>query len=574
MLRPGEQTLTAIPDRPDSSHVEIEEHFDLGAGANQNSVVTYNIRSRYEGYRAEYIRYKFDNTSRDEIQKNYLEFYRTYFDKVDLSTKLESSTAPDNSAFITLEAYQLPEFWEENDDDYRSWFYANSILSYIPMPDERERNSPLVLDLPTSVKHKINIQFGDDNWSFENEEFIEENPYFTLTRVVQFFKPNKRLEIDYEFKLNSDHVPADKIDAYLESRTRAKDELEYSILEYKIQTGLDDASEAEDSETDTVFWSVIGLFFAGIFYVLISWFKDSRAEITFENAHYYPVSILKIFLLCILTFTFYGMYWGYRNWHYVKQTQKNNIMPVARGFFHNLWYYPLFQNLVNDSKQRFDENRVLPVVVGVIFAILYLISIAIDDGALFFISIIMVPALLSPMANYINHLDNNEEAYLYNSRWKLRHWILGLFTLPIMGIILASEAHIIPGDEVVKGKSILAHDIAFLKRKGVIPATEEIDYFYSDAMFNVRADGNGFTSSTVFSYWKDDQDVFQFQTANLADVASIEPSFDENWNENSVITITMDDNSDFILFVSNGSDKDHIFYDALLKRWKEANLEE
>jgi hypothetical protein len=102
----------------------------------------------------------------------------------------------------------------------------------------------------------------------------------------------------------------------------------------------------------------------------------------------------------------------------------------------------------------------------------------------------------------------------------------------------------------------------------LIPANEKIHYFYSDAYFDVRDDGNGFTDKRVFSYWQDDDDGFQKEVVTFDAIANIEVQFSDDEYENTIITITRNDETDFMLFVSTIDEGDQLFVKELKKRWK------
>jgi len=570
VIRSGETQLSDIAPRPNSSHADILTTFDMGEGANSGNDVKVSVKTDYRGYLAEYNRHLIDSSGLTEVQSNYLDFYQRIYGQADFDAPPQITDDTSTPNFTISESYVLNEFWDEEDDDFNGSFYADSIYAYLSAPDERKRNSPYALDFPASINQKLVAKFTGA-WGFENETFEEKNPYFSLTRDITYDEDANILEIDYKYITNSDHVPAAETADYLDARKRARDALEYGITEYKktsVSSSSDENSNAEDESVFSWWLAIMGLYIAGIIFIFGQWWLHSRSQKLFAEAYYYPVSLIKLFFLTIVTFTLYGVYWGYRNWKYVRDNQQSNIMPAARGFFHNLWYYPLYNNLVNDSEQRFGENRLLPQFVGIIFAILYFIVIAISDGIFLIASIVLTPVLLSPLANYINNLDGNAEALAYNSKFKLRHWLLGLIVLPLLALVLASDTNLIPADDVVKGNRIPEREITFLRRNNVIPATDEIQYFYSDGIFSMRSDGNGFTESTVFSYWKNEQGELKVASATFEEIANIEPKFSTDWSENSVISITRDDGSDFILLVSNTDKKDKVFFDALIKTWE------
>ena len=147
--------------------------------------------------------------------------------------------------------------------------------------------------------------------------------------------------------------------------------------------------------------------------------------------------------------------------------------------------------------------------------------------------------------------------------------LLVLFIAPILILAAIGTSGFLPSDEVVTEDKLMNWDKKFLYRKRVLPPTEEIIYFYSDASLSIRDDGNGFTKNRVFSFWMDENDTFLIQSASFDEVKSIDVEYNEKGGDNSFITITRHDDSDFVLFVSNVNGGDKRFAKKLLDTWEQ-----
>jgi len=132
------------------------------------------------------------------------------------------------------------------------------------------------------------------------------------------------------------------------------------------------------------------------------------------------------------------------------------------------------------------------------------------------------------------------------------------------------EVGLLPSASVVRGDKLLAHDMKFMQRAGIIRPGEKIEYFYSDAMLMIRNDGNGFTDRHVFSYWVDNNDNFNVETVEFTDIGDISVTWASGVSENTVVEVYRNNQSRIILFVSNIDKKDRLFVEHLKARWNQS----
>lgn len=562
------KALEKMLDRPGYSKLVVEDRFDLSRGGNEE--VIYEVSSRFYGYQAERLRYQIADSGMASLHDSYQEFYSGYYTAVEPLMKLEITENNTTGELLQKEKYSLTKFWEINTEDreYNAAFYANSIRPYLDEPEQLNRKSPYEIAYPVNVKQTIDVVFKSNNWEFQDEEFIEDNKFFFYKGNVAFDKQSGTLRLAYEYVSRVGHVAVEEFDEYMSARERARDNAEYGIAEY-----FTDSSPSQGDEETDIFGQIVNIVLAVyavcFVFVIINWRLDARKQPAFNGAVFYPVSLSKLVILSVVTFGFYTVYWFYRNWLYRKQQDGSSIMPVARGIFNIFWYYPLYKSLVADSVERFQENRVLIRSLAILFAVLYLAAnLVAGEDYLWLPAIIALPLLLVPLANYINHINESDNsAYSYNSRWLFRHTLMVILSLPLLLYAAGTDLYILPSDKVIEGDKLMGYDIRFMHRKGVFPAGERIIYFYSDAFLDVRDDGNGFTDKNVFSYWRDEQDVFTFDTVHFSKIRKIDVEYSRNLFGNTVVTIEKDDGSDFLLYVAREGGLDKRFVNELKSRW-------
>lgn len=574
VIKPGNTTLTAMHERiKTNSYRYINEEFVVHSDIEEP--VRFSINTAYLGNMAQKVLYDIDNRGIKDQSERYLNYYQRYYPEMTQLNEVEVGSDVQTGVLEIAKRYSIASFWEKEEEGFTTGFYARSIRNALYLPEQVKRTSPLYFRYPNNIKNTIQVHFASDNWMFDDDEFIEDNPFFYFKYQSKFSQ--KVLTLTFNFQSRTDHIPADDIAAYLEARDRVRDKTYYGIIKYFPATAIAETQpevEADVGDNTQNIYLTVGIFYlAGCLFILLSWRLESRKRPEFKGSHYYPIAIFKFILLSVMTRGIYLSYWMYRNWKYLKNQDRSSIMPIARSFFFPIfWFYPLYNRLADDSNERFQGNRVFAKPLAILFAVGYFLLFV---GASFSIyeelMIFSIPFLFIPLVNYINHINESDsDAYDYNSKWHARHIVACLLFIPILVMGVSRDVNLLPSQYVVGGEQIWQHDIKFLQRNKVIEPGEEVVLFYSDAFFTMQDDGNGFTESTVFSYWKDEEKNLHIKTVLLADVKDIKVEFAEKERDNTVITIVLDDDNSFILYVAADKKRDKQFVTELKSRWRKS----
>ena len=571
VLNTEHSSLTLMNTDVDQSSLHISEHYVIPKYTPQE--VAFTVTTLYQGNEASTKRKRILKDGLQEISKDYEVYYQSTFPSLEAVAEMTVASEPSTGELKVTEEYRIADFWEE-EEHFEADFYPSEIRSAVLKPSQVKRDAPLDFEYPNNIKFDLILEFKSDSWEFEDESFTEDNDFFSFTKTEQF--ANDILTVNYDFKSKLDHIAPDRIEEYLEARDRLLDEAYLGIIKYRINEQSEEVAadtEEADSMVNTVLWS-IGLVYAlSLIFIIVAWRIESSRRPDFEGAHFYPITLTKFIILSVFTGGIFLSYWSYRNWKAIKLKEDSDIMPIARGIFIIFWFYPLFNKLQADSFERFDRNRVMPTGLAIVFAVTIILSSiysSIDDGLLGIFQFLLSTLLFVPFVQYINKLNIHDSSALqYNSKWRIRHVLTILIVAPILILAAIGSSGVLPSDEVVSEDALMQWDKKFLYRKGVLPPTEDIIYFYSDASLSIRDDGNGFTKSRVFSYWIDENDVFSLQSAKFEDIKSIDIDYNEKEEGTSLVTVTRHDDTDFLLFVSNINGGDKQFAKKLLATWEQ-----
>ncbi|WP_339719744.1 DUF3857 domain-containing protein [uncultured Paraglaciecola sp.] len=568
VLRSAENSLTSMSSSTDSSYSHITEKFFIPKKHQQN--VTLSVVTQHSGENVLDILDRLEREGKKKVADSYEIYYQKTFPSLAAIDEMTVNVDDKQGTVSINEEYEITEYWTRGEEHYEADFYPNEVRNAVFKPDQVKRTAPLSLTFPNNINNHFEITFESDGWHFDDENFVEDNPFFSFYKRVSFEANTLTLEFDYQAKV--DHVAADQIEEYLAAREKLRDEAYFGLLKYIKSEVSESQSPVVEDEEISALQIIIAVYVLGLLFILVSWRLESRNRPEFSDSHFYPISGLKFIILSVGTMGLYEVYWAYRNWHAIKSKMNLDIMPIARGIFSPIWFYPLFSALRKDSIERFDKNQVLMPFLAIIFAIVYVVAyFATSFSEHIFITILgwLTPLLALPFVVYINSLNNKTDgAYKYNSQWKLRQVVALLLCVPLVTYVLALETPFLPGDAVRTESQMLDSDLKFLYRKQVLPASETIQYFYSDAVLSIRDDGNGFTNERVFSYWLDDQEGFQLEVASFDQVKNIEVEFSEDQDSNTFITIKRQDSTEFTLFVSAVEGGDKLFFNTLNGLWK------
>lgn len=153
-------------------------------------------------------------------------------------------------------------------------------------------------------------------------------------------------------------------------------------------------------------------------------------------------------------------------------------------------------------------------------------------------------------------------------------WVIVLVGIPVglMAIVFvalmafgyALELQLLPPTEVLAGKDLADRHHDKLREAGIVKPDEQIEYFYSEALFDVTKAGNVLTNRRVISYeiWDGE---FALYEAGFDEIVYLgaDPG---NFLDDTILYVGREDEEDFMLFLSTEAGGDRKFVDALASR--------
>ena len=564
IIKQGETGFTDMFTEPALKRVQVFDNYQIPEGINEP--VSFSTQYKYGDFEAINRRSSIAKNSLKSVEDDYREYYQDTYKGLQTAKPMLVESPKDTGQLITNEYYTIDDFWRPEGNDFQNDFYASEIQNSVYKPEQRERNNaPMWFRYPNNIETTIKVTFTDTNWQFDDEQVTVDNPFFHFEKRVTFKDSVLTLYFDYSAK--QDHIPADQIDLYLSERKKLNNATHFGIIKYGTNS-----STTTPADDETNWYSVFILsYLAAIIFFIAAWRIEASNRPVFAEQHFYPVSNSKFVIYSLLSLGIFIHYWSYRNWKAIKEQQQSHIMPIARGIFAPLFFIPLLLELCKHSEQTFGKNKIMPVAVGFVLWLAIIISEVVsynwEYGSWLFL---VIPILWLPLVNYIQNLKQPEPALEYHSQWRARQVIISIFMLPWLFYGLIYELYLLPSSTIVTGDKLWSYQVNFLKRKEIIPANENVRYFYSDAFFDFKTDGNGITENTIFSYWENEQGVLEKDQRRFSDIKEINVDYAKSALLTTTVTVIDHNGDEMLLFLSHEDDLDKKFV-AEVERLIKAN---
>ena len=575
VLKPGAEALTDMDSGRRKAGYHNHEHYIIDP--ENHGVVDLTVMTEYYGANAEWQIGRFQRDSIGEIEQSYVEFYQSYFPKLKSLRVPEFEIDPHTHVFRVKEFYRIDGFWEDNTEEARDngWVYSSTINSYLNDPDQVTRNQPYDIGRPIDIRQSIKIDFGEDGWEFEDFEFEEDNPFFRYEMSEKFDAPDAVMQLEYRYLRKTDRIAPEDFPTYLAALERADEQTDFGF--YRRHEASDDIVEAvSDFDYETLLiYLFMAVYVLSLLGAILLWRLDRRSNPDPETMKYYPLDAAKFAFLWITTFGVFPIYWFYRLWRYEKSLVPGRGMwPLARGIFFYIWLYPSFQALTRYLGENRSPDAALGrwVFVLLSFLLIFMLFVPVFVDLLWIPALILSPLIVLPLLSMVNHANREDPAaQQHNSRWGVCHLLLLVISLPILFYGAGTETGFFPKDSVVRGDQLASRDVKYLQRAGVVEPGDRIAFFYSDAMWSMRNDGNGISQRHVFSYWKDEDDHLQIEQVDFDKIDDIAVHWSTSAFENTIVEVYRRDRSKVVLYLSHQGWKDKTFVKELKARVKKAN---
>ena len=222
----GSGVLSSMSNSAAAVSRTIHATFDMRAGLDEP--VLYTVTSVLEGASADGARNALASENREELQKQYLNFYAKYFSGITVRTPF-TMVEEENANRLTLtEQYAIPGFWKRNDAKKRqeARIYAPDLEDYLRLPAQSVRLSPLAIAHPVDLKYTAEVLLPEA-WNTKPSRTAVDDGAFSFERVIS--EKDKTLVLADRFQSRIDHITAGDTARYAANLDRVHDEIGYVL---------------------------------------------------------------------------------------------------------------------------------------------------------------------------------------------------------------------------------------------------------------------------------------------------------------------------------------------------------
>jgi len=223
VLKPGETDLQKIPEpKNGSGSIEILESY---TGENAYASVTLDVTKTYKGKEADEMRYSLSTSSLTDISKSHLNYY------ADTTPSITANGLPvvdDNESTNTIvikEKYLISDLWKEN----RHSFGADRIYAELRKPHVSQRDTPIEVNYPLSIKQTILINLGP-GYEFPSASDVLTDD--SMRFEYSYSKNGNQMSMYFTLNTFKDSVPPTGVQRHLELLDKAQ-----SVAGFELNRG-------------------------------------------------------------------------------------------------------------------------------------------------------------------------------------------------------------------------------------------------------------------------------------------------------------------------------------------------
>lgn len=253
IIEEGAKGLTRVAHPDLKAHqISVTERYEIPGLKGEVLLESETVAT---GCEARYLRSYFSSTSNEDVKKNYITFYASYYPKIE-ALEVSFEDDEEENRFVVKERYRIADFWTSADEDPASLsasVIASSIHSSYSYPDSPMRKMPYAIGRPRSLKHVVEITTPRD-WNLSPiEEFIS-NDFFDFE--VESEAGVGVITLNYRFIRKKDAVDAASIESYIADCQKLSSPLDYNF-NFTGGDGGDSVETSEEEASGAVAWKML-----------------------------------------------------------------------------------------------------------------------------------------------------------------------------------------------------------------------------------------------------------------------------------------------------------------------------
>lgn len=234
VINSGGTGLDSIPFGYKNSRIKVLEEYSMN---DVGGYATLEVTTEYYGDEADEMRNYLKRNSKDEIHKNFLNFYAKDYSEVSLEEDVIFNDNELENTITSSEKYLLKDFWGLDPEKGKiAYTYARVLSSYLHKPETKLRTMPLAVTHPRNVEQTIKI-FLPVEWGVEDSKTEIESEAFKYHSSV--FYNDKTITLRYSYKTKQSFVEAGNTSEHIKKIDEVLTDINYMIYDPPDATNSD-----------------------------------------------------------------------------------------------------------------------------------------------------------------------------------------------------------------------------------------------------------------------------------------------------------------------------------------------
>lgn len=227
----GSRSLVPMANDSHQRLGERKVHTTFDAQGGYDAPVRYTVTTVAQGADAEAMRSTLASQNRDDLQKNYLNFYARYYPELSVAAPMTVQEDAARNRITLTEHYLIPRFWVRNNERKRheAAIHVPEVDQYLRSPQQTIRTGPLALAHPVRLTHTTEVKLPSA-WNLAAEEQRVEDPSFEFHR--RRTEHSRVLTLVDTFRSRADHVLASDTARYAANLGKARDAVDLVLFHH------------------------------------------------------------------------------------------------------------------------------------------------------------------------------------------------------------------------------------------------------------------------------------------------------------------------------------------------------
>lgn len=191
----------------------------------------FTVISEYRGSKADYMRAYFNNSTKENIHKEYLNFYSVLYPSISLNEDVSfvDDARPWENIFTTHESYTIETPWSNSDNGEGSYLETYSLVleSLVNYAKSAKREMPYYLGEPFTFEQVTRISLPEP-WFIQNEDTAVDDESFSYRRDVKSL--GILVTISRAYALKKQYIEGKDTPAFLTKQNDLRNTLGYQLM--------------------------------------------------------------------------------------------------------------------------------------------------------------------------------------------------------------------------------------------------------------------------------------------------------------------------------------------------------